>query len=173
MLRLVISLLLLIGLTSCGFHLRGEIPLAAPLHNLYLQTADPYGQLARNLKQYLKFSNVHLTATPQEASVIFAILKEDTGQQLLSVGGTQQTRQYNLILTVVFQLTDPKGNVLLPPQTITETRTIPIQSNQILAGSNEASNLYRQMRQGAVYDIMNLLSSQSVTDAVMIKKPKP
>lgn len=168
MLRSLISLLLLcLGLTSCGFHPRGAVPLAPPLHNMYLQTPDPYGQFARNLKQYLKSSGVHLTNTPQEATIILSILKEDTGQQLLSVGGTQQTRQYNLILTISFLLTDNKGTVLVPMQTISETRTIPIQSNQILGGSNEANNLYRQMRQAAVYDMMNRLASQNMTDAIV------
>lgn len=161
----------LIGLTSCGFKLRGPVPLAPSLHNLYIQTADPYGQLTHNLKQYLKSSGVHLTSSAEEADTILNIVNEQTGQTLLSVGGTQQTRQYNLTLSVTFQITNRKGIVLILPQTLLQSRTIPIQSNQVLGGSNEANNLYRQMRQAIVYDMINRISSHEVTQILMKKTP--
>lgn len=170
--RCILVLCMLCGLLiGCGFHPRGNLPLAPPLQHLYLQAKDPYGQLSRYLKDYLKASNVQLASSPQQASVILVILKDETSQQLLSVGGTQQTRQYNLILHVTFQLNSPTGQVLLPEQTVMEARAIPIQSDQILAGSNEANNLYRQMRQAAAYDIMNHLSAQNAAIAVE-KAPK-
>ena len=156
-------LLILLCLTSCGFHLRGNFTLAPPLHKLYVQTNDPYGQLARNLKQYLKMSNVEIVSTPKAASTILNILSETETQNLISVDITQLTRQYNLILTVSYQITSSKGELLVPTRTVSETRTIPIQSNQILAGSNEATILYQQMRQAIVYDIVNQLSSDTTT----------
>lgn len=154
----------LISLTACGFQLRGTIPLAPPLQNIYLKTSDPYGQLSKNLRQYLKMSGIHLADSPANAKTILAILKEDQTQQLVSVGGTQQTRQYNLILNVTFQVTDPQNNTLVGPQTVSETRTLTLQSNQILAGSNEAENLYQQMRRAIIFDIMNYLSSEQTTN---------
>lgn len=159
------------GLTGCGFQPRGNLPLAPPLHNLYFQSADPYSTLSHNIKQYLKASGVHLAATPEQATTILRIISENTGQQLLTVSGTQQTRQYNLILTVIFQIENSKGVPLYPAQTVSETRTIPISSNQILGGSNEANNLYNQMRQAIVYDMMTLLASKNATQALMAKTP--
>lgn len=76
------SMLLMLSLTSCGFHLRGEMPLAQPLHNLYVQSTDPYGILMRNLQQSLKMSNVHLTDKPTDATTILSITHDDTDQQL-------------------------------------------------------------------------------------------
>lgn len=154
---------MLFSITSCGYHLRGSMPLAAPLYKLYLDTNDPYGQLTRNLKQFLKVSNVTLVNKREDSTAILAILHEATSQQLLGISGTQQTRQYNLILNVTFQVTDPVGKVLVSSQSITETRSFTIKSDQILAGSNEANNLYNQMRQAIVYDIMARLGSTEVT----------
>lgn len=167
MLRLLLALFIMLGLVSCGFKPRGIIPLAPPLYNLYLQTKDPYGELARDIRQYLKSSGVCLANCPQNAALILDILSEQTCQQLLSVGGTQQTRQYNLILNVTFEILTPNGCVLVPPTTVTETRTIPILANQVLAGSNEANTLFHQMRQAIVYDMMLRLSSNYVTCRVM------
>jgi len=162
--------IIVFSLTSCGFHLRGPISLAPALQTLYLKTKDPYGQLARNLKQSLKMSGVHLTDSPEEATTVLEIVNEQTLDQLIGINGSQQTRQYNLILTVTFVVTDPKGLALLKNQILTETRVLTIKEGQILAGSNEATALYEQMRQAIVYDILSRLSSAEITH-LLTKKP--
>lgn len=158
--------IILFFITSCGFHLREPIQLAPSLQNIFIQTSDPYGQLTHHLQQTLKASNIQVSASSKNATAVLDILKEDTNQELLSVGGTQLTRQYKLILTVTFQITDPNGKILVPPTTLSETSTLPIQSNQILGGSNEANNLFAQMRQAIVYNILNRLASPEVTSLV-------
>jgi LPS-assembly lipoprotein len=153
-------------LASCGFHLRGPETLAPPLHRIYVKIGDPYGQLAKNIKQSLLLSQVEITSSPESATTVLDIVSEKTGQQLLGVGGTQQTRQYKLTLTVTFQVTDSKGSVLVPLQQVAEWRTISIQASQVLGGSNEANSLYQQMRQAIVFDIMTLLGSQNTAHAL-------
>lgn len=154
-------------LTACGFHLQGETHLAPPLHRMYLRTPDPYGHLAQDLEQYLKMSKVQLVSSPDQATTILSILKDTNSQVLLSVSATQQTRQYNLINTVEFEITDSKGRVIITPQTFTESRAITIQANQILGSSNEATLYYQQMRLAIAYAIMNRLASQEVTHTLM------
>jgi LPS-assembly lipoprotein len=153
-------------LTGCGFHPRGEVELAPPLKRLYLESHDPYSELTRNLKQYFKSSHVALTQSPAEAETILELMQETTSQQLLSVGGTQQTRQYNLNLSVTFQVTNPQGVILIAPQTVTETQSFTVQADQILGGSNEQNNLYHQMRRAIISTIMNRLSSKEATLSV-------
>lgn len=160
------SMLLMLSLTSCGFHLRGEMPLAQPLHNLYVQSTDPYGILMRNLQQSLKMSNVHLTDKPTDATTILSITHDDTDQQLLSVSGTQQTRQYKLIVTVVFEVTDNLGRSIIGPQALAESRIITVQSNQILGSSSEANLYFQQMRRALASAIMYRLSSQEITTSI-------
>jgi len=167
----ILIFFILISLTSCGYHLRGAVQLAPPLQNLYLKTPDPYGSLARNLKQYLKFAGVHLTQEISEATTVLVILGETTSQQLLGISGTQQTRQYNLILTVTFNVTRPNGNPLIPPQTLSQSRTLTIKADQILAGSNEASILYQQMRQAILYDMLSRLASKDITALLLKNSP--
>ena len=167
--RSLFLILLLFCLNSCGFHLRGEFSLAPALHKLYLESKDPYGQLTRNLKQYLKMSGVQLTTTPEEANTVLTIISETETQNLISIDNSQLTRQYNLVLTVTYQITTPNGEVLVPPQAVAESRTLPIQSNQILAGSNEETTLYQQMRQAIVYAIVSHLSSNDVTSLLSKK----
>lgn len=161
-------------LAACSFHLQGRKQLAPELHRLYLQAPDPYGQLARSLTQYLKMSNVQLVSCREEAITTLAILRDDTSQELLSVSGTQQTRQYNLRVTVVFDVLDRNGLSIIGPQMLTETRTITIQSNQVLGSSNEANLFYQQMRRTLAYSILNRLASREVTHGIIMSShPRP
>lgn len=153
-------------LCGCNFHLQGEIPLAPALHQMYFQTSDPYGYLSKSLEQYLKMSKVQLVSSPAEARTILIISNDSTAQDLLSVGGTQQTRQYKLSVFVTFEITDTKGMTIVAPQTVTESRVITVQSNQILGSSNEANLYYQQMRRGIAYAIMNRIASKSITQLI-------
>ena len=108
-------------------------------------------------------SGVRVVDKKEEATSVLVIMTETITQQLLSLSGTQQTRQYNLILSTTFQVTDPQGKILVGPQVATETRTLTIKADQILAGSNEANTMYNQMRQAIIYDIMSRLSSKDIT----------
>lgn len=162
----ILFFLLCFLLSSCGFHLQGEKHLATPLHRLYLQSSSPYGQLERSIKQYLKQSNVQLVSSPNEANTILAITQDEPSQELLSVSGTQQTRQYNLRVTVTFVITTAKGLTIVGPQTLSETRTITIQSNQVLGSSNEANLFYQQMRRTLAYSILNRIASRELTQTI-------
>lgn len=173
LLRFIISGLIVVCLSSCGFQLRGSAPLSPPLKKIYIETADPYGPLTRNLRDYLKESDVDVTDTPQNALTVLHIISETQTQQLLSVSGLQQTRQYSLTLAVTFEILNPKGTVLMPALTLTENRTLTTQSDLILAGTNEQTTLYQQMRQAIIYDIINRLSSRDVTLLIMGSKNKP
>ena len=156
-----------IGLVACGIHPRGEKQFAPILHRLYLQTEDPYGQLARSLEQLFAVSHIQFVNTPQQASAILNILKITDAQTLISVDSTQQTRQYTLTTTILFSLTDPAGRLLLPPETLSESRSFTMQSSQILGTSNEAALFYQLMHRALAYAIINRLSSTQVTQQLM------
>lgn len=167
----LLLLVVLLLLNGCGYHLRGPMALGPQLKNLYLQTADPYGELAHHVRLYLKMSGVHLAESPRNASAILDIQSENTSEQLLNISGTQQVRQYNLILTVTYQVTDQNGRPLIPLQTASETRPLTINASQMLGSSNQAVSLYQQMRQAIVYDIMSRLTSSEITALLNQRQP--
>ncbi|HVE43686.1 MAG TPA: LPS assembly lipoprotein LptE [Gammaproteobacteria bacterium] len=156
-------------LTGCSFHLQGEKALPKPLHRLYLQVKDPYSYFARHLKEALQISNIVLTVSPEQAETILSITKDTSSQELLSVSGTQQTRQYSLVVTIEFEITNTAGVVLVGPETLTERRTITVQSNQILGSSNEANLFYQQMHRSLTYALINRLASQQVASALYLR----
>lgn len=164
---------LLLCLSSCGFHLQGETELAWPLYKMYLHSTDPYGFFVRQLRDQLKMSKVQLVDSSEQATTILDILKDDISQDLLNVNGTQQTRQYILKTTLVFEIRNAQNQVILPPQTLEETRVITVQANQILGSSNEVSFYYKQMRRQLVSALMNRLSSKEVSRLLNHSFPTP
>ncbi len=171
MIKRCLIVIFFLTLMSCGYHFRGKLNLAPPLYHLYISTKDPYGPLTRNLREYLKISGVHLTENKESAITVLSIQSETTSQQLLGISGTQQTRQYNLVLTVAFSVENKDGKTLVPTQVLRQTRTLTIQADQILAGSNEANLLYNQMRSAIVYDILNRLASKDISALLIAEKP--
>lgn len=167
----VSMVLLTAALSGCGFHLQGDKTLAPPLQTMYLDTPDPYGILAHQLEQNLKLSHVRLVSSAKEAQTVLVIMQDDNSQELLSVSGTQQTRQYALKVTVSFAITDSSGSIIMPAVSLTEQRYITIQSNQILGTSNESNLFYQQMRRTLAFSIMNRIASQEVT--AMVNKAMP
>lgn len=167
MMRVIWIGFLVLALSACGFHLRGNMPLAKPLHLVYIESVDPYGVLVKELEQSLKMSHATVVSVPAEADTILKILRDDSGQDLLSVSGTQQTRQYNLHVTVSFDILDAKTRrAIFSQQTLTESRVITIQSNQILGSSNEANLYFQQMRRTLAAAIMFRISSREVTNVL-------
>ncbi len=149
--------------TGCGFHPRGSVPFAPELQRVYLKTPSPYSELTNNLRDYLEMSGVYLADTPTQANTILEIVAENMVQELLGVSGSQQTRQYKLTLSVTFQVTSPTDVILVSRETLSQSRILPINSGEVLAGSNQAAALYQQMRRAIVFDIMNRLSSREIT----------
>ncbi|OAI48411.1 hypothetical protein AYO45_05025 [Gammaproteobacteria bacterium SCGC AG-212-F23] len=158
-------------LTACGFHLRGPFTLAPPLQTVYIESADPYGKLIRNVRDYLKMSGVRIVTQAKDATAILVLSKDTEGQQLVSVSSSQQTRQYNLTLSATFRVDHPNGTTWISQQEVSDSRPITIQSNQVLAGSNEATIFYQIMRQNLAYNIIYALASAGVTQQLLHTPP--
>jgi len=155
------SLLLLV---NCGFHLRGQVTLNNHLKTIFLKTANPYGELARNLRETLKSSGSVIATDPKQADIILAIINEQQSNQQTNVSSTQQTRQYTLVSSVSFAILTPENQQLVAPQTINETRTLTTNANTTLADSNEVTTLYQQMHSAIVFDLMSRLASHNMNE---------
>lgn len=163
MMRIFIYFFLCCSLAACSFQLRNNVPLAPPLHQIYLETNDPYGSLARDIKQSLQTAHAQVAPIREEAETVLAILQDTRSNILLSVNATQQTRQYNLHLVVEFEVKDNKGNVIVPSQILTQDKPITIQANEVLGSSNELNLFYQQMQREIVNSMMYRLSSIEIS----------
>ena len=147
-------------LASCGFHLRGEynVPFAS-----VMVAAPGTSQVADRIKRELTNSPTRLAATAGEAEAQLSVMSERRDRIILSLSGAGRVREYQLKLTVQYQLVDSKGGVAIPTSEIQLQRILTYDDSQIIAKQLEEAQLFRDMEQDAAGQILRRMTA--------IKKP--
>lgn len=158
---------LALSLPGCGFHLRGHEPLPPELHVLYLQSADPYDPLTKELRQVLQTIGVIMAQDSVSAPVTLQIINENFSQQLGAQGAGGQLTTYVLIYTLAYQLLDPKDRVIQASQTITSTRNYQVNANQLLGDLSVQESLKEDMRRDLINQLLNRLRSRNTLKALV------
>ena len=158
--RACAALLLATTLTACGFHLRGsDGAYNMPFTSIYLAFPDtsPLGnELKRNLRAGDK---VVIAPKPEGAQARFEVLSEARNKAILSLNNLGRVREYLLSYTLVFQVRDATGNLLLGPTEITLRRNLAFSEEALLAKEGEEALLYRDMQSDLVQQIMRRLAA--------------
>jgi LPS-assembly lipoprotein len=84
---------------------------------------------------------------------------EARNKNILSLNNLGRVREYLLTYTLVFQVRDAKGNLLLGPTEITLRRNLAFSEKQVLAKEGEEALLYRDMQSDLVQQIMRRLAA--------------
>ena len=154
-----IIILLVLTLSSCGFHLRGHNLKSAgfPFKSLYLNSTAPTPFVA-DLKTSLELYNIQLTPTADNADLTLVIVSESPDKQILALSGAGQVLGYQLRYRVSLRAYDKQMVEWMPADEILLQRTLTYDPAQILAKEQEEALLYRDMRSDAVQQVMRRLS---------------
>jgi len=145
-------------LSACGFQLRGHGEFSLPFHTLSLEASQPYSHFIKELQKALEAAGVH-TSLATTASPRLEILTQNYTRTATSLGNAGQTTTYLLAYTILFQIRDCKGRVLLGPQSIRTTRTFSITSNQLVGDLNTENDLQENMQQDVIQQLLIRLAS--------------
>jgi len=155
------SALLLASLVSaCGFQLRGSngsqnMPFTS-IHLGFTDTSPLGNELKRNLRAG---DRVVIANTPQEAQARFEVVSETRNKAILSLNNLGRVREYLLSYTLVFQVRDAAGNLLLGPTEITLRRNLAFSEEVLLAKEGEEALLYRDMQSDLVQQVIRRLAA--------------
>jgi LPS-assembly lipoprotein len=159
-LRALAALLVAAALSGCGFQLRGSSSsYSLPFHRIYVGIPDtsPLGtELRRNLRAG---DSVIVTETAAEAQAQIDLVTEARGRTILSLNNLGRVREYLLTYSVVFQVRDAKGGVLLGPTEIALRRNMAFDETQVLAKEAEANLLYRDMQGDVVQQMLRRVAA--------------
>ncbi|MDB5791582.1 MAG: hypothetical protein JWQ80_1606 [Massilia sp.] len=158
--RVVGAVLLAVTVAACGFQLRGSNgAYNMPFSSIYLAFPDtsPLGnELRRNLRAG---DRVVVTPTQEGAQARFEVLSETRNKAILSLNNLGRVREYLLSYTLVFQVRDASGKLLLGPTDITLRRNLAFSEEVVLAKEGEEALLYRDMQSDLVQQIMRRLAA--------------
>lgn len=151
-------------LVGCGFQLKGVEPL--PFTTIYTNISQN-SEFGAGLRRAIEASSpsTRFIDEPAAAQVKLIQLTDQQSLRELSLDAQGQVEEYELNLVFIFQLTDAKGRLVLPPTTLRQTREVPYDASVVQAKQSEIDMVFKQMRAALIDGIVRRLSAPAVTAA--------
>lgn len=149
-------LLIVLLLTACGFHLRGQAGM--PFDTLYLDASNPGTPFIAELRRNLEANKVRLANNANEADVVLNIVLEIPEKQILTLGGSGRVNEFQLRYRVSLRAYDLEQHDWIPAEEMVLRRDYIYDDTQVLAKEAEETLLYRSMRSDMVQQIVRRLS---------------
>jgi len=136
--------LALAGLSACGFHLQqgGELP--PEMDRVRLDMANPYTTFARRLLILLEQNGVQVVED-DSATAVLRIDRNQVQKEILTIGDNARVREYRLRHYVDFTLLAANGSVLVPKQSLQQSRVISFDETDILGAALEDEQLRKEL----------------------------
>lgn len=149
-LRWAAAALAMLGLSGCGFHLRGAVPLPPAMKHVHLQVGTSMLSFRRALERNLELSGVELEDHGGPGIAEMNVPVVAFSNDLMTLGGYTQVVEYAVRFHVQFFVDDDKGDPVIGRQRLDMQREYSVQSNQTIGTSGQTE----QMQQGMVDDMV-------------------
>ncbi len=153
--RLVLILLSLTLLSSCGFKLRGNFEMPASMSQVVVNGGER--ELVDQLKELLVKSGSTVLDKGAEAASI-NITKDEFEREVLTSGSDGIASSYTFRYLVDFNVTDAEGKVLQKSVSLNQIRNLTYEAGNELEVENEAEFLKEEMERELSLQIMRRLS---------------
>ena len=153
-LSLLLVILFSLLLSSCGFHLRGDLPLSH-FPAMYVQS-ERHSELAALVSERLKYNKVELLGSYQPGAPMLQLLDDSLERRTLSLFPNGQVAEYELIYKVRYALTMPERDA--QQYQFELFRDYQDDPNQALAKAKELELMLGELRQQAANRILRQLA---------------
>ncbi len=161
--RLTVALGLLLLSCAGGFHLKGQQSYA--FKRLYIEASTQTSQtmVARLKKMMAVQSSTTVVSHPKEADAILTLdaIRSRSSKSLSARGATEE---YALEMVVNYQLKDATGTALLGPDQLTLHRSMTYNDQYALSKAIESEQLYQDIENDAVDQLLRRLASVQPID---------
>ena len=163
--RALWAALLALGLTACGFHLRGT-PADTTLRLLPFQSVYvvPGAALVAQIDRQLKFQpNLARVSTPQAAQAVLRVTSEQQLKETATLNRAGQISEYRLIYRATVTVTQ-NGRQLGEPITVSTSQNFPYSESSVLGKAEEELTVWKALREGAAQLLMYRLAALKPAD---------
>lgn len=127
-------------LSGCGWRLQGTTKLSPVMATTYVETDDRFTDFNRALRERLQASGARLTARPEDATAVVRIIRDESGQRVLTVSARNTPEEYEVFYMVEFSV-NGRTEELIAPQKLEMTRDYSYDETTVLAKQREQAVL--------------------------------
>ena len=148
----------LIGITSCGYTLRGDLSLNESIKEISVYSNE-YSQLSNSINILLTNNNIKTSGEKNSSNYRIQIFSEDFNRRQLSINLSGRVNEYEVIYSVDFNISAPLeiGKV----ENITLYRDYSFDENQVMGNTNREDAIKKEMISTAATLILNKLIAQT------------
>jgi len=146
-------------LTACGFHLREEARLPPGMERVYVESADPFGPLKRNIEHALERSGAKIEGKSGDGIAEIRLSAVSLAPVVRSVSATARVNEFTMLYHVELQITDAAGKVVLPKQVIEQSRVFTFDQTQAIGTGAEQDVIKKEMERDMTQVVMRKVQS--------------
>ncbi len=155
LLTLLLGLVVLVT-AGCGFHLRGTTQVPSQLHDLILDTGDPYGPVSRAIREQLRLNNINIVENASRRDVpSLRIIGESSTRNAVSVFQDGKAAEYQWVMELKAQVLIPGDDIY--PLNVRVFSTFFDNSLAALAKDAEQDIILQEMRDRAAQKLVREL----------------
>lgn len=139
-------------LSGCGWRLQGTTKLSPVMATTYVETDDRFTDFNRALRERLQASGARLTARPEDATAVVRIIRDQSGQRVLTVSARNTPEEYEVFYMIEFSV-NGRTEELIAPQKLELTRDYSYDETTLLAKQREQ----RVLREALARDLAGLV----------------
>ena len=147
-----------LSLGACGWRLQGTAKLSPTMTVTYVDSADRYTDFNRALRDRLRASGAQVVERSTDATAVVRILKDESGQRVLSVSARNTPEEYEVFYAVEYSVTSG-GTELIAPQRLEVTRDYSYDTTAVLAKQREQAILREALAQDLASLVLRRLAS--------------
>ncbi len=154
-LRTLFYVILVVSLTSCGFHMRGAEDLS--FNSVFIQGNTLV--ISKNLNKTLRTNGVKVLDSAENAELLLEMVGEESEKRILSLSGTGAVNEFELYYRVHYRTKRVDSELWSQVQTIESRRDYTFSDANLLAKQDEENRLNHDMQSDVIRALMHRLSA--------------
>ena len=146
-----ITLIILLMITSCGFHMRGMTEISFKTISLEGKELS----FTKNLKKILNSNKVAIVLPSENPELRVELIGEESEKRILSLSGQGLVREYEIFYRVRYRIKTTESETWSQENTLETRRDFTFSDANLIGKEEEERQLNESMRNEAISNLFN------------------